>query len=367
MENKYYIADNKSKLEREVFLSIIDGKETDLFILRNELGMELAVTNYGCTVMSIMVPDRYGNFDNVVLAQGSVQCMVNSEEPYLNTIIGRYANRIADGKFTLDGEPYELAVNNVHSSLHGGAKGFNTKVWNAEQTSEREIRFTYLSPDGEENYPGNLEVEVVYSLGETDNSFNIVYKATTDKATPVNLTSHCFFNLGGVKPNTEAYTAMYHEVGINADFYLPIREGSIPTGEIASVEGTPFDFRCIKPLNHEIDCDNEQLELGKGYDHCFVLNKKETYEFIEAAICTEPACGRRMQVFTTEGGLQLYTGNWLNGFMGAKGITFPERSAVCFEAQAFPDAPNRSHFPSTILIPGDEYQQYTTYLFSVDE
>ena len=233
------------------------------------------------------------------------------------------------------------------------------------QIDEGTVQFNYVSADGEEGFPGNLEVEMTYRLDDEVNALNIEYRATTDKATVVNLTNHGFFNLAGIAAPTP--TVNDHIVTINADFYTPIDEVSIPTGEIAKVEGTPMDFRTPHTVGERIDDKFQQLVFGAGYDHCYVLNKTESGSLELAATCKDPKSGRLMEVYTTEAGVQLYTGNWLNGFKGAHGATFPARSAICFEAQCFPDTPNKPHFPSATLLPGDEYQQITIYKFSVEE
>ena len=343
----------------------INNKETDLFILKNKKGMEVAVTNYGCAILAIMVPDKDGKYANVVLGHDSIDHVVNSPEPFLSTTIGRYGNRIAKGKFTLYGEEHELTINNGPNSLHGGPTGFHARVWDADQLAENIIQFNYVSADGEEGFPGNLEVEMVYRLEEEENALVIEYRATTDKATVVNLTNHGFFNLAGISNPTP--TIENNIVTINANFYTPIDEVSIPTGEVAKVEGTPMDFTTPHTVGERINDKFQQLINGAGYDHCYVLNKIETGSLDLAATCFEPNSGRTMEVYTTEAGVQLYTGNWLNGFEGAHGATFPARSAICFEAQCFPDTPNKPHFPSATLLPGDEYQQVTIYKFGVEK
>ncbi len=355
---------NLSGLQRKDFQAEINGKQTDLYILKNKKGMEVAVTNYGCALLSIMVPDKNGKYANVVQGHDSIEHVVNSPECFLSTTIGRYGNRIAKGKFTLYGEEYNLATNNGPNNLHGGPTGFHARVWDAEQVDESAIIFKYTAADGEEGFPGKLDVEMTYRLEEEVNALVIEYRATTDKPTPVNLTNHGFFNLAGIANPTPS--VLDHYISINADFFIPIDETSIPTGEIRKVEGTPMDFRIPQPIGSRIDQDDEQLKNGTGYDHCYVLNKKEPGELTLAATYLDPESARTMEVYTTEGGVQLYTGNFLSGFAGAHGATFPKRSAVCFEAQCFPDTPNRAHFPSAILLPGDEYQQITVYKFDVD-
>ena len=356
---------NLSGLASEDFRKEINHKETALFILKNSLGMEVAVTNYGCAILSIMGPDREGKYANVILGHDSIDHVINSPEPFLSTTIGRYGNRIAKGKFTLYGEEHQLTINNGPNSLHGGPTGFHTRVWDAVQPDETTVIFNYTSADGEEGFPGKVEVEMTYRLENETNALCIEYRATTDKATVINLTNHGFFNLAGIANPTP--TVLNNILTINADFYVPIDEVSIPTGEILKVEGTPMDFRTPHTIGERIDEPFQQLKNGAGYDHCYVLNKTENGELSLAATCYEPESGRTMEVYTTENGMQLYTGNWLNGFAGAKGATFPARSAVCFEAQCFPDTPNKSHFPSAVLLPGDEYQQVTIYKFGVKD
>jgi len=357
------IETNLSALDQRSFQADIQGKKTDLYILRNEQGMEVAVTNYGCALISIMVPDKRGCFANVVQSHDSIEGTVHSPEPFLSTTIGRYGNRIAKGKFTLWGKDYQLTVNNGPNSLHGGPTGFHARVWDAKQTDKQTIKFHYRSSDGEEGFPGNVDIDMIYHLGDEINSLAIEYKAVTDKPTIINLTNHGFFNLAGIANPTP--TILNNIVTINADHYLPIDEVSIPTGEVLKVEGTPMDFRTPHTIGERIDADFEQLKNGAGYDHCYVLNKKEVGVLSLAATCTEPLSGRTMEVYTTENGVQLYTGNWLNGFSGTHGATFPARSAICFEAQRFPDTPNKAYFPSAVLLPGEKYQQTTIYKFGV--
>lgn len=364
MINTFPTEGNLSGLSRKDFQKEIGDKKTDLFILRNAKGMEVAVTNYGCAILSIMVPDKNEKTANVVLSYGTLDGLMNGPEPFLSTTIGRYGNRIAKGKFTLYGEEHELTINNGPNSLHGGPTGFHARVWDAEQLDERTIRFEYLSADGEEGFPGNLNVAMTYQLEEDDNSLVIEYSATTDKATVVNLTNHGFFNLAGTANPTPKVED--HVVTINANFYAPIDEVSIPTGEIATVEGTPMDFRTPHTVGERINDKFQQLTYGTGYDHCYVLQKSEYGALDLAATCKDPKSGRTMEVYTTECGVQLYTGNWLGGFEGANGATFPARSAICFEAQCLPDTPNKPHFPTANLVPDDEYQQITIYRFGVE-
>ena len=363
MTSTIFDENNKSGLKREDFKTTVQGKETDLYILKNHLGMEVAVTNYGCAVLSIMVPDKEGQYANVVQSHDSIQHVINSPEPFLGTTIGRYGNRIRNGHFVLDLEDYQLDLSRGTYTLHGGPTGFHTRVWDVVKVSNSKITFKYVSEDGEEGFPGNLTIKMTYELAKDHNGFYITYLATTDKDTVLNLTNHGFFNLRGMgNPTT---TILDHVVTINADHYLPVDEECTPTGEILKVEGTPMDFRTPHTVGERIDEPFEQLKNGIGYDHCYVLNKNEVEEFSEAATCVDPVSGRRMTVFTTEPGVQLYTGNWLFGFEGAHGATFPKRSAICFEAQHFPDSPNITYFPSTRLRPREKYQQVTAYVFDV--
>lgn len=349
-------------LKKEDFQTTINGKKTDLYILKNKEGNEVAITNYGGAIVAIMVPDRKGNLANIIQGHDNIQDVIDSPEPYLSTLIGRYGNRIAKGRFQLKGKVYSLPINNGPNSLHGGKNGFNTKVWDATQINEHAIVLKYTSPYGEEGFTGELDVWVAYTL--TDNNELIIkYSAKTNKKTIINLTHHGFFSLAGLANPTPPIDDL--ECQINADFFLPIDETSIPTGEILKVAETPFDFRTPKPIGQDIDADHEQIRHGSGYDHCFVLNKKEEGELSFAARIRDPKSGRTMEVYTTEPGVQVYTDNWADGYKGQHGATFPRRSAICFEAQHFPDSPNHPYFPSVILEPGREYTQKTIYKFGI--
>lgn len=356
--------ENICGLKRADFQSTIAGKETDLYILRNSEGNEVAISNYGGALVAIMVPDRNGNRANVIQGHDNINDIVNSPEPYLSTLIGRYGNRICKGRFQLHGKEYQLPINNGPNSLHGGLMGFNAKVWDALQMNDHTLVLKYVSPYGEEGFSGEMKTTVVYSFTD-DNELVIEYMATTNKKTIINLTSHGFFSLAGIANPTPTIENL--ECEINADFYIPIDNTSIPTGEILRVEGTPFDFRKPKTVGQDIDADNEQIKNGAGYDHCFVLNKKEEGELSFAARIKEPVSGRIMEVYTTEPGVQVYTDNWADGYKGQNGATFPRRSAICFEAQHFPDSPNRPYFPSVVLNPGEQYTQKTVYRFAVDK
>ena len=351
-------------LRRENFQTTANGKKTDLFILRNSKGNEVAITNYGGAIVAIMVPDKNGVRANVIQGHDNIQDVINSPEPYLSTLIGRYGNRICKGRFQLHGKEYQLPINNGPNCLHGGKKGFNAKVWDALQMNDQTLVLKYVSPYGEEGFSGEVRVTVIYQFNN-DNELNIEYMATTNKKTIINLTNHGFFSLAGIANPTPTIDDI--ECQINADYYLPIDTTSIPTGEIRLVKDTPFDFRTAKPLGQDIDSDNEQIKIGHGYDHCYVLNKKEEGELSFAAKIKDPKSGRTMEVFTTEPGVQLYTDNWADGYKGQNGATFPRRSAVCFECQHFPDTPNHPYFPSVVLNPGQEYRQRTFYRFGVEK
>lgn len=351
---------NVCGLKREDFQTRINGKETDLYILRNKEGNEVAITNYGGAIVAIMVPDKNGNLANVIQGHDNIQDVVNSPEPYLSTLVGRYGNRIAKGKFQLHGKEYSLPINNGPNSLHGGKKGFNAKVWDALQMNDTTLVLNYISAYGEEGFSGELKTTVIYSFTD-DNELVIEYMAKTNKKTVINLTSHGFFSLAGIANPTPSIENL--ECEINADFYIPIDEVSIPTGEIRFVKGTPFDFRTPKTIGQDINADHEQIKNGAGYDHCFVLNKREEGELSFAARIMEPVTGRTMEVYTTEPGVQLYTDNWADGYKGQHGATFPRRSGICFEAQHFPDSPNHPYFPSVVLNPGEQYKQKTIYKF----
>lgn len=351
-------------LKKEDFQTTVNGKKTDLYILRNKEGNEVAITNYGGAIVAIMVPDRKGKLANIIQGHDNIQDVIDSPEPYLSTLIGRYGNRIAKGRFQLKGKVYSLPINNGPNSLHGGKNGFNTKVWDATQINEHAIVLKYTSPYGEEGFTGEIDVWVAYTLTDS-NELIINYSAKTNKKTIINLTHHGFFSLAGLANPTPPIDDL--ECQINADFFLPIDETSIPTGEILKVAETPFDFRTPKPIGQDIDADHEQIRHGSGYDHCFVLNKKEEGELSFAARIRDPKSGRTMEVYTTEPGVQVYTDNWADGYKGQHGATFPRRSAICFEAQHFPDSPNHPYFPSVILEPGREYTQKTIYKFGIQQ
>ncbi|WP_167617147.1 aldose epimerase family protein [Maribellus sediminis] len=343
------------------FKTEIDGKPVSLYSLKNSNGLLVQITNYGGKVVNLWTPDKNGNFGDIVLGFDNIKSYETTSEKYFGSLIGRYGNRIANGTFTIGEETYQLAQNNGANALHGGIKGYNNVVWDATQPDVQTLVLTYLSVDGEEGYPGNLNVKVQYQLTD-NNELKIEYWATTDKATPVNLTHHSFFNLKGAGQGT----VNDHIVQINADKYTPVDAGLIPTGELAPVEGTPMDFRTPTAIGERIDADFEQLKLGNGYDHNWVLNPaSEGLTF--AGKVVEPASGRTMEVLTNEPGMQFYGGNFLDGTVsGKEGVPYVFRGAFCLETQHYPDSPNKPEFPSTILEPGDEYYSICVYKFGVE-
>lgn len=353
--------DQKAGIEKTAFGKTDDGREADLYTLHNAAGMTVKISNYGGTVVSLTAPDKAGNFADVVLGMDSLSGYQKGV-PYFGALIGRYGNRIANGKFTLDGKTYTLAVNNGPNSLHGGLKGFDKVLWAATPVAgdEPALKLAYTAKDGEEGYPGNLSVEVTYTL-QKDNALKIDYKATTDKATVVNLTNHSYFNLTG-DPNNDI---LGHEVTLNADRFLPVDKGLIPTGVLQPVTGTPFDFTKPTVVGKSInDTTNEQIKLGGGYDHAWVLSDSSTSLKLAATV-HEPTSGRIMEVRTTEPAIQFYTGNFLDGTITGKGgIVYKKRSALCLETEHYPDSPNQPKFPTTVLQPGKTYQTTTVYTFS---
>lgn len=359
-ENSYK---SVSGLSCDNFKRIIDGKAVDLYFLRNSLGMEVAITNYGAFVVSIMVPDKNGVMGDVVLGHETLDEYLNTPEPTLGCVIGRFGNRIGGAKFTLNGKEYKLHVNNGPNCLHGGEKGFNKKVWTVISHSDNRLHLHYVSPYGEEGFPGMLTTDLLFTVTE-ENELVLDYRAVTDRTTLVNLTHHSYFNLSG-KQGGEMGSVCGHELLMNADHYTPMDSVSIPYGRIDSVKGTPMDFTDAHAIGDHIDDDFEQLKFGKGYDHCYVLNKREEGELSFAARVVEPESGRFMDLYTTEPGVQLYTANWLSGFTGKYGTKYPERCSLCLEAQHFPDSPNKPWFPSVILTPRDEYRQKTVHKFGV--
>jgi aldose 1-epimerase len=348
---------------KQPFGATPDGVPVDVYTLTNAGGVEVRAISYGGIILSLRVPDRDGKLGDVVLGCDTLDGYLE-DSSYLGAIIGRYGNRIAGGRFTLDGQGYSLAVNNGPNALHGGLVGFDKVVWRAESFHNDEgvgVVFSYTSPDGDEGYPGTLEVRVTYTLTDA-NQLIFDYHAVTDRATPVNLTQHSYFNLAG----DGAGDILGHELMLNASHFTPIDSTLIPTGEIRSVAGTPFDFRTPSAIGARIDADDEQIRFGGGYDHNFVLERDESESPALAARVYEPTSGRVMEVFTTEPGVQFYSGNFLDGTItGKDGQLYRHRSGFCLETQHYPDSPNRPEFPSTILRPGQEYRSRTVYAFSV--
>lgn len=348
-------------LNAEDFQTTVKGKETNLYFLQNG-AISAAITNYGGRIVSLCVPGNDGEMADVVLGFSSIDGYLNATEVFHGAIIGRVGNRIAKGEFTLNDETYTLPINNDPNHLHGGPEGFHNVVWDVKSVTDNSIVLTYLSKDGEMGYPGNLNVEVTYTL-TTNNEVAIDYQATTDKATPVNLTNHAFFNLAGEANGT----INNHLLAINADYYTPVDSTLIPLGENAPVEGTPFDFRTAKPIGMDLpmQAENIQLQNGLGYDHNFALNKTAAGTMTLAATVVEPESGRKMEVLTEEPALQFYGGNFMDGSdTGKYGKTFDFRESFALETQHFPDSPNQENFPSIILNPGDVYQTSSIYRFS---
>ena len=347
-----------SGLNPVAFQSTVDGKPTQLFVLKNDNGMEACITNYGGRVVSLMVPDRDGKMRDVVLGFDSIDSYVNVEGNNFGAIIGRYGNRIEHGQFTLDGKQYSLPQNNFGHSLHGGPEGYYTRMWNAEQIDEHTLKLTLRDADGHAGYPGNLDVTVTYTL-TPDNALDITYEAETDAPTIVNLTNHSYFNLGA----DHAKDILDHEMMIAADSITPIDSTFMTHGTMMAVEGTPFDFRTAKPVGRDINADNEQLANGHGYDHNFVLSTGCDINKVSASIYC-PTTGILMEVLTDEPGLQVYVGNFLDGTVkGKHGVAYPHRGAICMESQHYPNSPNQPAYPSTVLRPGQHYTSHCIYRF----
>lgn len=352
----------KTTVNPEDFISVIEGDAVGFYTLKNANGIEITFTNYGLRLVSLHTPDKKGKFEDVVLGYASLKDFMKKRN-FFGAVIGRFGNRIGKGTFSIEDTKYDLAINNGENSLHGGNKGFEAVVWKVDDVTENSITFSRRSPDMEEGYPGNLDVQVSYTINDS-NELIIKYEAISDRSTVVNLTNHSFFNLKG-EGNGDISD---HVMMINADEYTPIDEGFIPTGKIDKVAGTPFDFNTPKTIGSDIDSDFAQLKIGNGYDHNYVLNDtlKNENGLKLAAKVTEPSSGRTMEVYTTEPGMQLYTGNNLKGSdIGKTGKTYPFRASFCLETQHFPDSPNKPNFPSTFLKAGEVYESSTIYKFGV--
>lgn len=353
---------SKQMIDKQTFGNTKQGETVDIYTLTNSNGIEVRAITYGGIIVSLRTPDKNGKLDDIVLGFDSLDGYL-AEHPYFGAIIGRYGNRIGNARFTLDGVEYKLPVNNGPNSLHGGLKGFDKVVWQAKPFENEQgvgIVFTHTSPDGDQGYPGNLTVKVTYTLNN-QNELTFDYEATTDKPTIVNLTQHTYFNLAGASDGT----ILGHELMLNADQFTPVDATLIPTGEIRKVAGTPFDFTKPTPIGARIEADDEQIKFGPGYDHNFVLNRKGAGLSLAARVY-EPTTGRVMEVYTTEPGVQFYSGNFLDGTLTGKGgHAYQKRSGFCLETQHFPDSPNKPEFPSTILRPGETYRSRTMYKFSV--
>lgn len=348
---------------RQPFGTLPDGSPVEIFTLTNAGGMEVRAMTYGGIIVSLRVPDRDRRMDDVVLGFDTAAEYVTKNSPYFGAIVGRYANRIAKGRFTLDGQTHQLAINNGPNHLHGGLKGFDKVIWRGEpfkNDAGAGVVFTHASADGDQDYPGTLQARVTYMLTDR-NELTVDYHATTDQPTIVNLTQHSYFNLAG----QGSRTILGHQLQINADRYTPVDATLIPTGERSPVEGTPLDFRKQRVLGSYIDADHEQIRNGGGYDHNFVLRPAGTAPQLAARVF-EPTTGRTLEIATTEPGLQFYSGNFLDGTLaGKQGRVYKKRTGFCLETQHFPDSPNHPDFPSTVLRPGQEYTSRTVWTFGV--
>jgi aldose 1-epimerase len=340
----------------ETSFGTYDNQPVTEYTLTNSQGMQASILNYGGIVTKLIVPDKNGTMGDVVLGFKSLDGYLQKNNPFFGALVGRYANRIANAKFNLDGKTYTLAPNDHGNSLHGGLKGFDKKMWTVTKQNDSSLKLTYQSKDGEEGYPGNLNVQVSYTLG-SDNSLNIDYTATSDQATPVNLTNHSYFNLSAGKDST----ILNHQVWLNADKFTPVNDQLIPTGKIEDVKGTPMDFTTAKTVGRDLQ------NVKGGFDHNWVINAKARSEMSLAATVFEPNSGRFMEVYTTQPGVQFYTGNFLGGPLTdtKNGQKYVQHAALCLETQHYPDSPNEPSFPSTILRPGETYRQTTLYKFSI--
>jgi len=350
-------------IARRAFGQTADGVAVDLYTLQNHRGVKATITTYGAIITSLETPDRLGQSGDIVLGFDRLEDYVQ-KAPYFGSVVGRYANRIAKGSFTLDGKTYTLAKNNGENSLHGGVRGFDKQVWTARVIDTPRgpaLELTYISKDGEEGYPGTLTTTVTYTLTE-DNELRVEYRATTDKPTVVNLSQHSYFNLAGAGNGD----VLGHQVMIAAESYTPVDEGLIPDGQLAPVDGTPFDFRTPTAIGARIDTAHQQLQRGRGYDHNYVLSG-EPGRLRSVARVTEPTSGRVLEVLTMEPGVQFYTGNFLDGTMSGKGgKVYPKRGGFCLETQHYPDSPNKPSFPSTVLRPDGRFESTTIFKFLTD-
>jgi len=351
-------------VQKAPFGQTASGEAVLIYTLTNKNGIEARIMTYGGTIVSLKTPDRNGKLQNIVLGFDTLDPYL-AGVPYFGALIGRYGNRIANGSFELDGATYQLPKNNGPNSLHGGFKGFDKRVWSAKPFETKQgpgLKLTYVSADGEEGYPGQLTAHVTYQL-HNDNSLSIEYAATTTKPTVVNLTNHSYFNLTG----DPQHDILGHVLTINADRFTPVNATLIPTGELAPVAGTPFDFRTATAIGARIDADNEQIRFGPGYDHNWVLVKPKAGAMTTAALLSDPLSGRVVEVKTTEPGLQFYSGNFLDGRPPGQGTFFNHRTGLCLETQHFPDSPNQPAFPSTVLRPGHTYASHTVFIFRTEK
>jgi aldose 1-epimerase len=351
--------DDTCTIKKESFEKEVDGRKVSLFMLENNNGIKVYITNFGARIVALCTPDRNGQSADIVLGFDNIDDYIN-ERMYLGCIAGRYANRINKGKFSLDGKEYTLYLNDGINTLHGGNKGFDKKVWEAKQEGNSVI-LTYLSPDGEEGYPGNLTVKKIYTLTD-NNELKMEYEATTDKPTIINLTNHSYFNLKGEGDTT----ILDHYLMANASYFTPVNSELIPTGEIAPVAGTPFDFTTGKQIGKDIGMPDEQLAFGKGYDHNWIINKDTAGALTLAAKVWEETTGRVLEIYTTEPAFQFYSGNFMDGSVkGKSGKPYYKRSALAIEPQHYPDSPNHPDFPSTVLKPGEKYRQLSVFKFYI--
>ena len=358
MMTKELITQSPPKKDR--FKTVLDGSDVSLYRIKNRKGVEVSVTNYGARIVSFLVPDSNGKIDDIVLGYNSIEDYLNSDNGYYGATIGRFGNRISNGTFTLNNETYQLQKNELDNHLHGGERGLHTVVWDVSSQTDKYITLKYRSEDGEGGYPGNMDLEVIFSLNDSG-ELTIRYKAVSDKKTIINLTNHAFFNLAGAGSGSVAN----HMITINADSYTPVDGAMIPTGEIEPVADGVMDFREMKPMGRDWNLDDPQLNIADGYDHNFVLRKRNKHSPEFAARVSEANSGRMLELETTEPALQFYTANALNGQdVGREGIPYEAKTAFCLETQNFPDSPNKPHFPSATLEPGELFTSTTIYRIS---